>query len=74
MFIRIMVIVGFAALVLAFIMLAHISRTVTPPLSAKPLGTSTLSHGGPSVAPPSKELPDHPDDGTREQDSLGDAK
>lgn len=74
MFIRIMLIVGLATLVLAFILLVHASRTGTSPFSDKPLGTSTLGHGGPPVAPPSEGLPDRPGDGARDQDRLGDAK
>jgi len=71
MFIRIMIIVGLATLVLALLMLARGFPIVPPPLSDKPLGTSTLSHGGPSIAPPSKELPDRSGDGVRHQDGVG---
>jgi len=74
MFIRIVGTVGFATLVLAFFMLAHVSGTVPLTLSAKSLGTSTLSHGGPPVALPSKGVPDRPGDGARDQDRVGDAK
>lgn len=74
MFIRILVIVGLATSVLAFIMLARVSRTVPPTLPAKPLGISTLGHGGPPVAPSSKGLPDRSGDGARDQDRPVDAK
>jgi hypothetical protein len=74
MFVRIMFIIGLATLVLACIMLARVSRTVTPPLSAKPLGTNTLSHGGPSVAPLSTRLPDSPGDNTDARDREGEMK
>jgi len=74
MFIRIVGTVGFATLVLAFFMLAHVSGTVPPTLSAKSLGTSPLSHGGPPVALPSQGVPDRPGDGARDQDRVGDAK
>jgi hypothetical protein len=68
MFVRIMFIIGTATLVLSFIILARLSHTVTPPLSDKPLGTSTLSHGGPSVAPLSRRAPDRPRDGAKARD------
>ena len=74
MFIRIMIVVGLATLALAFIMVARGSHTGTPPLSTKPLGTSTLSHGGPPVTPPFKVLPARPADSANEQDRAGDTK
>jgi len=74
MFIRIMIVVGLAALALALIMVARGSHTVTPPLSAKPLGTNTLSHGGPSATPPIKVLPARPGDSANNQHRPGDTK
>jgi len=74
MFIRIMIVVALAALALAFIMVARGSHTVTPPLSAKPLGTSTLSHGGPPATPPSKVMPARPGESTNDQDRAGGTK
>jgi hypothetical protein len=71
MFVRIMFIIGMATLVLAFIIFARVSHTVPPPLSAKPLGASTLSHGGPSVAPLSRRLPDRPGDSAKDRDREG---
>jgi hypothetical protein len=71
MFLRIMMIVGLASLVLALIMLARGSHTITPPLSDKPLGKSMLSHEGPSAAPPSKESPDRSGSGVKHEDGVG---
>jgi hypothetical protein len=74
MFVRIMFIIGMATLVLAFIILPRVSHTVTPPLSAKPLGTSTLSHGGPSVAPLSTRSPERLGDSANARDREGEMK
>jgi hypothetical protein len=74
MFVRIMFIVGLATLVLACIILTRVSPTVTPRLAAMPLGTSTLSHGGPSVAPHSTRLPDRPGGGAYARDREGETK
>lgn len=71
MFIRVMVAIGIVALVLALIVLTRVSHKETPPLSAKPMGTSTLSHGGPPAARPSPELPDRPGAEVRNQTSGG---
>lgn len=74
MFIRIMIVVGLATLALALIMIARGSHTGTPPPSTKPLGTSTLSHGGPSITPPLNVLPARPADSANDQDRAGDTK
>jgi hypothetical protein len=64
---RIMMVLGLITVVLALVMLARVSHTDRPPLSPKPLGTSTLNHGGPPAAQPSTGLPDQPDDDVRNQ-------
>jgi hypothetical protein len=74
MFVRIIFIVGLATLILACIILTRVSHTVTPRLSATPLGTSTLSHGGPSVAPLSTRLPDRPGEDANARDHEGETK
>jgi hypothetical protein len=71
MFLRIMMGVGLATLALALFMLARVSHSDRPSLSPKPLGTSTLSHGGPSSAQPSPGIPDRQGDDMREQDRGG---
>lgn len=74
MFVRIMSVVGLATLALAFIIVARGSHTGTPPPSTKPLGTSTLNHGGPPVTPPLKVLPARSPDSANDQDGAGDTK
>lgn len=74
MFLRVMVAVGVVALVLALFMFTRVSPPDTPPLSAKPLGASTLSHGAPPTANPSTGLVDRHGDGMRNQDSEGEMK
>ena len=71
MFLRIMMVVGLVTLVLALIMLARVSHRDSPSLSPKPLGTSTLSHGGPPAAQPSTGVPDRQGDDMRDQDRGG---
>jgi hypothetical protein len=68
---RIMMVVAVITVVLALVMLARVSHTDRPPLSPNPLGTSTLSHGGPPAAQPSTALPDQPDDDVRNQGPGG---
>jgi hypothetical protein len=68
---RIMMVIGVVTVVLALIMLARVSHTDRPPLSPKPLGTSTLSHGGPPAAQPSTGVPDRQGDDIRDQDRGG---
>ena len=71
MFMRIMMVIGVVTLVLALIMFVRVSRTSRPPFSGKPLGTSTLSHGGPPAVQPATGLPDQPGDDVRNQDRGG---
>jgi|GEM_PF-2035183 len=74
MFIRVMIIVGLATLALAFFMVTRGSHGIKSTPSAKPVGTSTLSHGGQPATSPSNGLPYRSDESANDQDRAGKTK
>jgi hypothetical protein len=68
MSLRVMILVGFFVLVLGFMMFWLAPATTSQPRSAKPIGTSAVSHGGSSSAGQPGSRMGHPDSvGSREE-------
>lgn len=68
MSLRVMTFVGFLVLIVGVIMFWLAPATTSQPRSAKPIGTSAVSHGGSSSAGQPMSRTDHPGSrGSREE-------